>query len=327
MRRREFLALLGGAVLARPQTAKAQTSGRTYRLGTLSAALAMTENSPFGKVLVKAMAERGYVVGKNLVIEARGAAGDVGKIPSLLQELKAANVDALVVTGYPAAVGAKSIGIPTVGAVGLGDPVETRLIDSLSHPGGNLTGISDVATTLSTKRLSLLKEMSPKLQKVAMLWNKDDLGMTLRYETSAKVARSIGVTVQALGVREPDDFNEAFTVMKDDPPEAILMVADALTTLNRKRVFEFAATRRLPAIYEYDFYVRDGGLMSYGPDLAESFQRAAALVDRIFKGANPADLPFEQPTRYLFVVNLKTAKAADLEMPPTLLALADEVIE
>jgi putative ABC transport system substrate-binding protein len=151
--------------------------------------------------------------------------------------------------------------------------------------------------------------------------------MTLRYETSAKVARSIGVTVQALGVREPDDFNEAFTVMKDDPPDAILMVADALTTLNRKRVFEFAATRRLPAIYEYDFYVRDGGLMSYGPDLAESFQRAAALVDRIFKGANPADLPFEQPTRYLFVVNLKTAKAADLEMPPTLLALADEVIE
>ena len=327
MRRREFLALLGGAVLARPQTAKAQTSGRTYRLGTLSAALAMTENSPFGKVLVKAMAERGYVVGKNLVIEARGAAGDVGKIPSLLQELKAANVDALVVTGYPAAVGAKSIGIPTVGAVGLGDPVETRLIESLPHPGGNITGISDVATTLSTKRLSLLKEMSPKLHKVAMLWNKDDLGMSLRYETSANVARSIGITVQALGVREPDDFNEAFAVMNNDQPDAILMVADSLTTLNRKRVFEYAASKKLPAIYEYDFYVRDGGLMSYGPDLTESFERAAALVDRIFRGAHPADLPFEQPTRYLFVLNLKTAKSSGLEIPPTLLALADEVIE
>ena len=327
MERREFLAILGGAVLALPRTAAAQATGKTYRLGTLSAALPMSDTTPLGEALIKSLSELGYVVGQNLTIDARGAAGDAAKIPSLLQELKASHVDALVVAGYPAAVAAKSIGIPTVGAVGLGDPVETKLIQSLAHPGGNITGISDVATTLSTKRLSLLKEMSPRLQKVAMLWSKDDLGMTLRYETSAKVAQSIGVTVQALGVREPDDFNEAFTVMKDDPPDAILMVADALTTLNRKRVFEFAATRRLPAIYEYDFYVRDGGLMSYGPDLGESFQRAAALVDRIFKGADPADLPFEQPTRYLFVVNLKTARAADLEMPPTLLALADEVIE
>jgi putative ABC transport system substrate-binding protein len=201
------------------------------------------------------------------------------------------------------------------------------MIDSLAHPGGNITGISDVATELTTKRLSLLKEMSPKLQKVAMLWNKDDLGMSLRYEASAKVAQASGFTVQALGVREPDDFNEAFSVMSSDLPDAILMVADALTTLNRKRVFEFAATKKIPAIYEYDFLVHDGGLMSYGPDLTESFERAAALVDRIFKGAKPADLPFEQPTRYQFVLNLKTAKSIGLEIPPTLLALADEVIE
>jgi putative ABC transport system substrate-binding protein len=253
--------------------------------------------------------------------------GDATKLPSLLGELKARDVDAIVVVGYPAALAAKSTGIPTVGANGLGDPVETRLIDSLAHPGGNITGISDVATTLTTKRLSLLKEMSPKLQKVAMLWNKDDLGMTLRYEASAKVAQAIGITVQALGVREPDDFNEAFAVMNGDLPDAILMVADSLTVLNRKRVFEFAATKKLPAIYEYDFLVRDGGLMSYGPDLTESFERAAALVDRIFKGARPADLPFEQPTRYPFVLNLKTAKSIGLEIPPTLLALADEVIE
>ncbi|MDB5517414.1 MAG: putative transport system substrate-binding protein, partial [Tardiphaga sp.] len=199
--------------------------------------------------------------------------------------------------------------------------------DSLAHPGGNVTGISDVATALTTKRLSLLKEMSPKLQKVAMLWNKDDLGMTLRYEASAKSAQSMGFAVQALGVREPDDFNEAFAAMTAEPPDAILMVADALTNLNRKRVFEFAAARRLPAMYEYDFLVRDGGLMSYGPDLTESFERAAALVDRIFKGAKPAELPFEQPTRYPLVINLKTAKTIGLEIPPTLLALADDVIE
>jgi putative tryptophan/tyrosine transport system substrate-binding protein len=327
MKRREFLTLLGGAALLAPNTASAQTPGRIYHLGTLHPAVPVTETSSFGKTVIKTLAERGYVLGQNLTFDAFGAMGDVAKLPALLQDLKARNVDAIIVVGYPAALAAMSSGIPIVGALGLGDPVETRMIESLAHPGGNITGISDVATTLTTKRLSLLKQLSPKLQKVAMLWNQDDLGMTLRYQASSKVAQEIGITVQALGVREPDDFNEAFAAMNSDMPDAILMVADALTTLNRKRVFEFAAARKLPAIYEYDFLVRDGGLMSYGPDLTESFERAAALVDRIFKGAKPADLPFEQPTRYLFVINLKTAKSIGLEIPPTLLALADEVIE
>jgi putative tryptophan/tyrosine transport system substrate-binding protein len=327
MKRREFLALLGAAALIDPQQASAQTPGRVYHLGTLHPGLPLTDTSPFGRIVVKALAEGGYSLGQNLTFDARGAMGDVAKLPSLLGELKARDVDAIIVVGYPAALAAKSTGIATVGANGLGDPVETRLIDSLAHPGGNITGISDVATSLTTKRLSLLKEMSPKLRKVAMLWNKDDLGMSLRYEASAKVAQAIGITVQALGVREPDDFNEAFAVMNSDMPDAILMVSDSLTTLNRRRVFEFAAAKKLPAIYEYDTLVRDGGLMSYGPDLTESFERAAALVDRIFKGAKPADLPFEQPTRYLFVLNLKTAKSIGLEIPPNLLALADEVIE
>jgi len=327
MKRREFLALLGGAALVDPRATLAQTPGRIYHLGTLHPALPVTDTSPFGKIVLNVLAEHGYLLGQNLTFDARGATGDVAKIPSLLGELKVRDVDAIIVAGYRAALAAKSTGIPTVGAFGLGDPVETRLIDRLAHPGGNITGISDVAATLTTKRLSLLKEMSPKLRKVAMLWNKGDLGMTLRYEASAKVAQAIGITVQALGVREPDDFNEAFSVMNSDLPDAILMVADSLTTLNRKRVFEFAAAKKLPAIYEYDFLVRDGGLMSYGPDLTESFERTAALVDRIFKGAKPADLPFEQPTRYPFVLNLKTAKSIGLEIPPTLLALADEVIE
>ena len=327
MKRREFLALLGGAALVDPKMASAQASGRIYHLGTLHPAGPVTETSPFGQIVIKALAERGYILGHNLTFDGLGAMGDVAKLPALLQQLKARHVDAIIVVGYPAALAAMSTGIPIVGAVGLGDPVETRMITSLAHPGGNITGISDVATMLTTKRLSLLKELSPKLQKVAMLWNKDDLGMTLRYQASAKVAQEIGITVQALGVREPDDFNEAFAAMNSDMPDAILMVADALTTLNRKRVFEFAAARKLPAIYEYDFLVRDGGLMSYGPDLTESFERAAALVDRIFRGAKPADLPFEQPTRYLFVINLKTAKSIGLEIPPTLLALADQVIE
>jgi putative tryptophan/tyrosine transport system substrate-binding protein len=232
-----------------------------------------------------------------------------------------------VVFGYPAAVAAKGSGISTVVAFGIGDPVTTGLVINLARPEGNITGISDVATTLSTKRLGLLKELLPKLHRVAMLWNKDDLGMSQRYDASAKAATEMGIDVQPVGVREPDDFNEAFALMDREPPDAILMVSDSLTVLNRKRVFDYADAHRLPAIYEYDPLVREGGLMSYGPDLRESFARAASMVDRIFKGAMPADLPFEQPTRYLFVLNLNVAKSIGLEIPPTVLALADEVVE
>jgi len=160
-----------------------------------------------------------------------------------------------------------------------------------------------------------------------MLWNQDDLGMTLRYKASAEAAERLGVTVQALGVREPNDFEAAFATMLKDKPDAILMVADALTNLNRKRVFDFAAEHRVPAIYEGQFYARDGGLMSYGADTTETFMRAAALTDRILKGARPAELPFEQPTRYNFAINTKAAKAMGLEVPALLLARADEVIE
>jgi putative ABC transport system substrate-binding protein len=232
-----------------------------------------------------------------------------------------------VTLGYPATLAAKTAGIATVVASGAGDPVATGLVNSLARPGGTVTGISDDAATLSTKRLSLLAQLLPRLHRVAMLWNADDLGMSLRYQSSAVAARSIGVTVQPLGVREPNDFIAAFEAMDREPPDAILMVADALTNLNRKRVFDYAMAKRIPAIYESDPYVRAGGLMSYGADRKESFQRAATMVDRILKGAKPGDLPFEQPSRYLFVINLRTANAMDLRIPPTLLALADEVIE
>jgi putative tryptophan/tyrosine transport system substrate-binding protein len=200
-------------------------------------------------------------------------------------------------------------------------------VDSLARPGGNITGISDVSTEVTPKRLQLLKEVVPGLRRVAMLWNAGDLGMTLRYRAAEAGAKAMGLSIQPLGVREPNDFEQAFATMNSDMPDAILMVADALTTLNRKRVFEFAASHRLPAIYENDLHVRDGGLMSYGPDLNESLARVAALVDRVLKGAKPAELPFEQPTLFRFVLNLKTAKSLGLNVPSTLLTLADEVIE
>jgi putative ABC transport system substrate-binding protein len=327
MRRREFIGSLAATALLGARSGSAQTPGRVYRLGTFHPVVPMTESTPFGKIIAKVLAQHGYIVGQNLTFVARSSMGDNAKIPASMQELKAANVDAIIVIGFPAALAAKSIGVPTIGANGLGDPVATHLIENEAHPGGNITGISDVASVLTTKRLSLLKEVVPKLRKIAMIWNEDDLGMTLRYQASAKGAEAIGAEVLAVGVREPDDFNEAFEVMGRERPDGILMVADALTNLNRKRVFEFAAARKLPAIYEYDFIVRDGGLMSYGPDLTESFERAAAMAARIFAGAKPADLPFEQPTMYPFAINLKTAKSTGIEIPPTLLALADEVIE
>jgi len=273
------------------------------------------------------LAERGYTLGRNLAYDARSSGGDNSKLPEVLQDFKASGVDAIVTIGYPATLAAKNAGIPTVAAAGVGDPVATGLVKSLALPGGTVTGISDNATALSTKRLSLLKELLPNLRRVAMLWNADDLAMSLRYEASAAAARSISVTVQPLGVREPDDFGRAFETMDREPPDAILMMSDMLAVLNRKRVLDYAAAKRVPAIYESEPYVRNGGLMSYGGDRKELFQRAAALVDRIFKGAKPAELPFEQPTRYVFAINIGVAKAMGIEIPPNLLALADEVIE
>jgi putative ABC transport system substrate-binding protein len=326
MKRREFIGFVGAMAIAVPRAAAAQTS-QIYRVGTLTVGPPFPPTAGPGAMLVEGLARRGYALGQNLAYEARGAAGKMSQMSNLVQELKAANVDVVVTVGYPAATAAKASGLPTVIATGSGDPVVTGLVTSLARPGVNVTGISDDAATLSTKRLGLLKDMSPQLRKVAMLWNKDDLGMSQRYDASAKAAHSLGVTAQALGVREPDDFNEAFDAMNHEPPDAILMVTDSLTLLNRKRVFDYAAEHRLPAIYEQDFMAHDGGLMSYGADPKESFDRAAAQVSRIFQGAKPADLPFEIPTRYLLVINLKTAKAMNLTVPNSLLALADEVIE
>ena len=327
MRRRDVVKLLAGAMVAVPYGAAGQTTEKAYRLAMLTSGPAFPAASPPAKLLMGALAEHGYKIVQNLEFHSYGADGQLARLPQLAKDIAASKADAVVVAGWPPANAMKGTGVSTVVAVGAGDPVASKLVTSLARPGGNVTGISDNATALSTKRLELLKQALPSIHKVAMLWNKDDLGMTLRYQASAEAAKSLGTAVLPLGVAEPDDFADAFAAMDRDPPDAILMVADALTILNRKRVFDYAAAHRLPAIYEFDFFVRDGGLISYGADFKESFERAASLVDLIFKGAKPADLPFEQPTKYLFVINLKTAKSIGLELPPNLLALADEVIE
>jgi putative ABC transport system substrate-binding protein len=237
-------------------------------------------------------------------------------------------VDLIVAFGAPAAEAAKEATstIPIV-IVNAGDPVGIGLIASLARPGGNISGISDQATELSAKRLELLKEAMPNASNIAVLWNAGDRAMTLRYREIEKAARVLGVTIRPLGVREPDDFDVAFTAMTRERPDALLLITDALTNLNRKRILDFAAAHRVPAMYEFGSLVREGALMSYGPDLGDSFRRAAVYVDRILKGAKPGELPVEQPNRYYLLVNLKTAKALGITIPQSLLLRADEVIQ
>ena len=311
MLRRGFISFLAGALVAGSRVAIAQTPSKVYRVGTVFPSAPLDEKSPLGAVLLKKLEQHGYTLGKNLAFEARGAGGQVSKLGEIVNGMKANGVDVIVATGFPTTLACKVANVPTVVFFGVGDPVATRLIDSLARPGGNITGISDNAAALATKRLELIKQAVPKVRRVAMLWNRNDLG-----------------TVQPLGVREPDDFSGVFEVMDRDPPDAIFMVADSLTTLNRKRVFDYAGAHHIPALYEYDIpNVYDGGLMSYGPDLKESMERAAGLTARILGGARPADLPFEEPTHYKLVINLKTAKATGIELPMNFLALANEVIE
>jgi putative tryptophan/tyrosine transport system substrate-binding protein len=312
-----------------PAAAGAQRGDKVYRVGVLVPGPAAAPNSQaVVKGLTQALAGLGYSPDRDLMIESRFAEGRIDRMPTLIQELVAAKVDVLVTGSYPAARAAKEgAGTVPIVASGTGDPVEIGFAASLSRPGGNLTGISDMASELSVKRLDLLREAVPGIKKAAMLWNADDLGMTTRYRAAAAAAATLGLVVQPLGVREPEDFDTAFAAMIRDKPDGILMVTDILTNLNRKRVFEFAAAQRIPAIYEFDRFPRDGGLMSYGPDDKEVTGRIAGLVDRILKGARPADLPFEQPTRFRFVINKKTADALGLALPAAVIDRADEVIE
>ena len=322
MRRREFIAGCCASA-AWPLAARAQQQARTYRVGLL-ASRPIGEGEERRKAIREVLAAHDFVEGRNLLFEPRW--GD--SLSENVEALKAARVDVIITFGYPASLAAKTLAkdIPIV-CTGAGDPVATGLAQSLARPGGNLTGVTELATELSAKRLEILKEAVPHLKTVAMLFNAADLGMTLRSRAAEAAAKVLDVSVQTLGVREPSDFGNAFAEMTRSRPDAILMVSDTLTVLNRKQVMEFASNNRLPAIYEFGFLVRDGGLMSYGPNLRETGERVGDLVARILRGARPADLPLEQPTHFEFIVNLKTAKSIDLIIPPALLSRADEVIE
>lgn len=281
-----------------------------------------------GKAIGAGLEKQGLVADRDFTFDVLSAAGDVSRLPGLAQQAVKDGAAVIVTSSYPAARAAKAATstIPIV-IFNAGEPEETGLVSSLAHPGGNLTGISDLSAELSAKRLQLLKDAVPSLKRAAMLYNADDAGMVTRYKAASAVAPKLGVTLEPFGVREPDDFGGAFDKMAAAPPDGILMVTDVLTILNRKRVIDFAAAHKIPAIYELAFFAKDGGLMSYGPSDKETLSRVADLVMRILKGAKPGDLPFEQPTLFEFTINQKTADAMGLKLSPSLLARADNVIE
>ena len=324
--RRAFLIGLALSVGV-PRRGRAQSRGKTWRLGFLSGGARPPDGAP-PAALRQALTELGYVEGQNVVYVGRWAEAKQDRLPALAAELVALKVDAIVTAGGPASGAAKQAtpSIPIVLAM-VGDADGIGLIDSLARPGGNVTGVTDQSVELSAKRLEVLKEAIPKAARIAVLWNADDRGMTLRYQSVERAARELKVTVQALGVREPDDFDAAFSAMSANRPDALFLVTDALTLLNRKRVIDFALAHRIPAMYEFANLVKDGGLMSYGADPDENYRRAATYVDRIFKGATPSSLPVERPSRYYLTINLKTARALALMLPPSMLLRADQVIE
>jgi putative tryptophan/tyrosine transport system substrate-binding protein len=323
--------VLAGAMLSllvAPGLLLAQTSPKVFRVGYLVAG-GRTPDGLAPRTLRESLTALGYVEGRNIAYEVRFAEGKLDRLPELAAELVRLKVDVIATQGGLATVAATraTSTTPIVIALSAGDAVATGLIASLARPGGNVTGMSDEVVQLSAKRMEILKEAAPKATRIAVVWNRDDAGMTLRYRGIEKSARTLNVEVQPLGVREPGDFQQAFAEMTRRRPDAMFVVADALTTMNRKHLLEFAAAQRIPAMYEFGFIVRDGGLIAYGPSADDELRRAADYIDRILKGAKPADLPAQQPTRYYLSINLKTAAGLGLTMSPSLLLRADSVVE
>ncbi len=272
--------------------------------------------------------DSGYIEGRNILIEFRRAYGNAEQLPALVAELIHQKVDIIFTANTPAALAAKkaTTSIPIV-IVAQFDPVQAGLVDSLAHPGGNVTGLTRFSAELSGKRLELLKEAFPRISLVAALWNPDIPGPSLAFKETQAAANGLGVQLGSFEVRAPSDFDQAFSAIIKKRFGALMVLGDALTIMQRPKILEFAAKSRLPAIYDRPDDVNEGGLMFYGVNEPELFRRASVYIDKILKGTKPADLPVEQPTKFELVINLKTAKQIGLTIPPNVLARADKVIK
>ncbi len=326
MRRREFLALLGGAAAAWPLAARAQQTGKISRIGVLNNGGAAV-NGPF----LQGLQALGYTEGQNLTIEVRFADWKLDRLPALAAELVALKVDVIVAGATPAARAAKQATstIPIV-AVAMGDPVGDELVTNLGSPGGNVTGNTFLGPELVAKRLQLFKDAVPSFSRLAAIWHPGAYGeRTMRgflNETEA-TARKLGIELQLVQALHAADLENAFSAMTKWNADALIVLPSTMLFAEHRRIVELAAKARRPAMYQAREFVDVGGLMSYGANLADLSRRAAMYVDKILKGAKPSDLPVEQPTRFELLVNLKTARELGLTIPREFLLLADEVIE
>ena len=320
--------VLAVVILATSLAADAQPTGKVYRiayLGGASAAVSVRSVEAFRDGL----RELGWVEGQNIVIDYRHAEGRFDRLPALAAELVRLKPDVIAAGPTPPAVAARNATatIPIV-MMGVGDPVEVGLVASLARPGGNVTGTSFAfGMELYGKDLELLREAIPKLRRVAVLWNPANPAQARAVNNVKTAAQSLGVQLQLLEARGPDEFDSAFAAMAKERADALLVVPDAMFNANRARLAELAAKNRLPSMHGVRETVESGSLMSYGPSIDAVWRRSASFVDKILKGAKPGDLPVEQPTKFELVINLKTAKALGLTIPQSLLLRADEVIE
>jgi putative ABC transport system substrate-binding protein len=321
MKRREFITLLGGSAALWPLVARAQ---RLFKIGLLDTGLGADFVVPFMGKLV----ELGYVEGKNAVIERKSAGGNIALLADLAADLVRQQVDVIVTAGTPAGFAAKKATstIPIVLGAN-SDPVGVGLVASLARPGGNTTGNSLMAPDLSAKRLEILHTLAPEIARIAILWDSSNPGMAERVRETKIAADQSHVVLHTVGPRNLNELETAFADLLNARPGAILVTAEAFTRQHLVRILDFANNNKIPAMFEDSSYVAAGGLVSYGPDYQDVFRKAAVFVDKILKGAKPADLPIEQPTKFELVINLKTAKAIGLSVPPTLLTTADKVIE
>jgi putative ABC transport system substrate-binding protein len=324
--RREFLISLGAA-LAWSFPARAQLPRRMYRIGFLGNSTAALEAN-LTKAFRQGLRDLGYEEGRNITIEYRWAEGKYERFPALIAELVALDLDVIVTAGTPAALAVKkaAISVPLVLAA-IGDPVGVGVVPSLARPAGNITGLSAMATDLEGKRLQLLGEVVPGLSHVAVMWNplNEFQEISIRQLNAAGEALKIKMQPVAVGVAE--DLDAAFATLVKDKPQALIILADRIFLHNRARLMDFATQNRLPGVYAYRELVEAGGLMSFGPSYEDLHRRAATYVDKILKGAKPADLPIEQPTKFNLVINRRAAEALGLTIPGSILARADEVIE
>ena len=328
MKRRAFIASLAGGLLAAPLAAEAQQAGKVYRVGYLSASAPETQE-PVVQALLRGLIGRGWIEGQNFMVERRSAEGKNERLPALAAELVQRKVDVIVAVADAAALAAKDTtkSVPVVMLL-VGDPVGSKLVASLARPGGNVTGMTFTPTLeLLGKRLALLKEAVPHASRVAILSNPANPSHVREGKAVQAAAGPLKLQVHRLEARSPEEFDRAFTAMRRERAEGLLILVDSMFTIHRTRLAELAATYRLPTLYGIREFVVAGGLMAYGVNVVDYAEGAASYVDRILKGARAGDLPVEQPTKFELVINLKTAKALGLTIPPSLLARADEVIQ